>query len=62
MKLKTVEVEGTTYAVVEDGKPVYVHDDNKEIPFDAPGTVAKIGQLNGEAKGTGNALKPQKRN
>lgn len=51
MKLKTVEVEGKTYAEVQDGKPVYVHDDNKEIPFDAPATVAKIGQLNGEAKG-----------
>lgn len=51
MKLKTVEVEGKTYAELQDGKPVYVHDDGKEIAFDAPGTVAKIGQLNGEAKG-----------
>jgi hypothetical protein len=28
-----------------------VHDDGKEVAFDAPATVAKIGQLNGEAKG-----------
>ena len=30
--------------------PVYVHDDGKEIPFDAATTVATIGRLNGEAK------------
>lgn len=48
MKLKRDE---HGHVVVEDGKPVYVHDDGKEIPFDAPSTVAKIGQLNGEAKG-----------
>lgn len=51
MKLKTIEIEGKTYAVIQDGKPVYTHDDGKEIAFDAPATVAKIGQLNGEAKG-----------
>ncbi|HET9819643.1 MAG TPA: DUF6651 domain-containing protein [Rhodanobacteraceae bacterium] len=51
MKLKTIEVEGKTYAVIQDGKPVFVHDDGKEIPFDAPGAMAKIGQLNAEAKG-----------
>lgn len=36
--------------VVEDGKPVYVHDDGREVAFDAPGTVATISRLNGEAK------------
>lgn len=51
MKLKTVEVNGTTYAVVADGKPVFVDEAGKEIPFDAPGTVATISRLNGEAKG-----------
>lgn len=37
-------------AVVQDGKPVYVGDDGKEIAFDAPGTVAAIARLNAEAK------------
>lgn len=50
MKLKTVEVNGQTYAVINDGKPVYVDDDGKEIAFDAPGTKATISRLNGEAK------------
>lgn len=48
MKLKLDE-QG--HVVVMDGKPVYVYDDGKEIPFDAPGTVATITRLNGEAKG-----------
>ena len=47
MKLK-LDADG--HAVLQDGKPVYVHDDGKEVAFDAPGAVAKIGQLNGEAK------------
>lgn len=52
MKLKVVVIEGKTYAVLsEDNKPIYVHDDNKEVPFDAPATVATISRLNGEAKG-----------
>jgi hypothetical protein len=48
MKLKLDE---NGHVVLADGKPVYVHDDGKEIPFDAPGTVATISRLNGEAKG-----------
>lgn len=48
MKLKLTP-EG--HAVVVDGKPVYVHDDGKEVPFDAVGTVARISGLNAEAKG-----------
>jgi len=51
MKLKTVEVNGVTYAEVQDGKPVFVGDDGKDIAFDAPGTAATITRLNGEAKG-----------
>lgn len=51
MKLKTVTVEGKTYAEVMDEKPVYVHEDGKEIPFDAEQSVNKITQLNSEAKG-----------
>jgi hypothetical protein len=50
MELKTVTLEGVTYAVVQDGKPVYV-DAGKEIAFDAPGTRATITRLNGEAQG-----------
>lgn len=47
MKLK-LSADGL--AVVQDGKPVYVGDDGKEIAFDAPGTVAAISRLNAEAK------------
>ncbi|WP_426269150.1 DUF6651 domain-containing protein [Dyella kyungheensis] len=47
MKLKLDE-QG--HVVVQDGKPVYVSDDGKEVAFDAPGTVATISRLNGEAK------------
>jgi hypothetical protein len=48
MKLK-LDADGRV--VVQDGKPVYVHDDGKEIAFDAPGTLSTISRLNGEAKG-----------
>lgn len=47
MKLKLDE---NGQVVLVDGKPVYVHDDGKEIPFDAAGAMQKIGQLNGESK------------
>ena len=51
MKLKTVTVEGKTYAEVnEQGLPLYIHDDGKEVAHDAPQTVATISRLNGEAK------------
>lgn len=50
MKLKTIEVNGQSYAVIQDGKPVYVHEDGSEVPHDAPHTVATISRLNGEAK------------
>ena len=36
--------------VVEGGNPVWIHDDKKEIPFDAAHTLSTIGRLNGEAK------------
>lgn len=48
MKLK---LDDKGNVVLQDGKPVYIHDDGKEIAFDAPATVAKIGQLNKEAQG-----------
>jgi len=47
MKLKLTP-DGS--AVVQDGKPVYVHDDGKEIAFDAVGTAATIQRLNAEAR------------
>lgn len=51
MKLKTVIVEGKRYAEVnEQGLPLYIHDDGKEVAHDAPQTVATIARLNGEAK------------
>lgn len=51
MKLKTTTVDNKVYAEVQDGKPVYVHDDGKEVPFDAEQSVSKISALNAEAKG-----------
>lgn len=51
MKLKTVEVNGKSYAEVDSsGLPVYVHDDGGEVGFDAVQAVGKISSLNGEAK------------
>ncbi|MGY8624324.1 DUF6651 domain-containing protein [Chromobacterium violaceum] len=47
MKLKLDE---NGNVVLADGKPVYIHDDGKEIPFDAGAAMQKIAQLNGEAK------------
>lgn len=47
MKLKLDE---SGHVVLSDGKPVYIHDDGKEVPFDAAATVATITRLNGEAK------------
>lgn len=48
MKLK---LNDDGFAVVQDGKPVYVNDEGKEIAFDVAGTVATISRLNSEAKG-----------
>lgn len=48
MKLK---LDDAGHVVVQDGKPVYVHDDGKEVAFDAAATVSTITRLNGEAKG-----------
>lgn len=51
MKLKTVEIEGKTYAEVQDGKPVFTDDSGKDVAFDAVHSTATISRLNGEAKG-----------
>lgn len=47
MKLKLDE---NGHVVVQDGKPVYVHDDGAEIAHDAVQAVSKIKALNGESK------------
>lgn len=47
MKLK---LDDQGHVVVQDGKPVYVHDDGKEVAFDVMATTANISRLNGEAK------------
>ena len=47
MKLK-LDADG--HVVVQDGKPVFVHDDGKEVAVDVPATVQTISRLNGESK------------
>lgn len=46
MKLK---LDANNNVVVQDGKPVYILDDGREVPHDAAATVARISALNGEA-------------
>lgn len=48
MKLKMSE-DGKS-ALVQDGKPIYVHDDGKEIPFDAVATVQTLNRTLEESK------------
>lgn len=48
MKLK---LDDAGHVVVQDGKPVFVADDGKEIAFDYGATLATITRLNGEARG-----------
>ena len=48
MKLK-LDAEG--HVIVQDGKPVYVGDDGKDIVFDAPATSATIARITDESKG-----------
>ena len=47
MKLK---LDDKGAVVVQDGKPVYVEEDGKETPFDAPATRATIARISREAK------------
>jgi len=51
MKLKTIEVDGNTYAELKDGQPVYIDDNGKQQTYDAPAMHAIIGKLNKEAQG-----------
>ena len=37
---------------LENGNPVYVHADGKEVPFDAEGALKSIGKLSSEMKMT----------
>ena len=50
LKLKTVEVDGTTYAAIKDGKPLYEDDSGKEVAFDVTHATQKIKDLNDENK------------
>lgn len=47
MKLK---LDDKGNVVVQDGKPVYLLDDGREVAHDAAQTVATISRLNGEAR------------
>jgi hypothetical protein len=49
LKLKTLEIEGKTYAEVLDGKPVF-EADGRDVPFDVPASVAAITARNSEAR------------
>lgn len=48
MKLKLDE---SGNVVVQDGKPVYVYEDGKEVAVDAPTLFTKVKELNEESKG-----------
>jgi hypothetical protein len=48
VKLKT-DAEG--HAVLDNGKPVYIGDDGREVAYDPPAMHATIGRLNKEAQG-----------
>jgi hypothetical protein len=50
MKLKLAELNGKQYAEIQDGKPVIIEEDGKEIPFDIAHTRSTISRLNNEAK------------
>jgi len=45
-----LKLDENGHAVLQDGRPVYVYEDGKEVAFDAPGTVNTITRLNAEAK------------
>jgi hypothetical protein len=50
MKIKTFENEGTTYAILKDGNPVYTDDAGKEVTYDPVAMHISIGRLNNESK------------
>lgn len=51
MKLKTITIEGKTYAETDSaGLPIYVFPDGQEKGYDGAAAATKITSLNGEAK------------
>jgi len=52
MPLKTVEIEGKTYALVQDGKPVYISDDGKEHVYDAEAMRGSLTRLENDLAST----------
>lgn len=45
-----LKLDADGHVVVIEGKPVYIHSDGKELPFDAPQAVQTISARNAEAK------------
>ncbi len=51
MKIKTVKVGEVEYAALDaQGLPIYVHNDGREIGFDAQASVTRIAGLNRESQ------------
>lgn len=50
MKLKTVTIDGKTYAEVDGDKPIYIEDNGSETAFDAPASRQAIAARNAEAR------------
>jgi len=50
MKIKTIEIEGSTYAEIKEGKPVYVDDAGKETVYDPVAMHSTISRLNRESQ------------
>jgi hypothetical protein len=45
-----LKLDDAGHVVVQDGKPVYVHEDGKEVPFDAAATIKAINDRGAENK------------
>lgn len=51
LKIQTKDIEGTPYAVMRDGKPLYIEDtNNTEVAYDAEASSGTIKRLNQEAQ------------
>ena len=50
MKLKIIEIEGTEYAAIQDGKPVYEDDAGKVTTYDPVAMHSTISRLNKESQ------------
>ena len=56
-KLKTIEIEGATYAELNaSGAPVYLDDSGAEVGYDAPELAATVGQLTKDLRTTKSEL------